>query len=176
MVEILSILAAMHPAIFDSVAWVSISAKELGDASVGVCPSFIAGLVVTAAGTLIRVVAYRQLSRNFTFQLAVRNEHKLSTSGIYSVVRHPSYTGALMFLCGMGICQLGSGSYFVESGMWKGTAGQVCAAVYLSFIAFSFSMAGVRTRQEDETLRTEFKEQWDAWARETRYRLIPFVY
>lgn len=33
-----------------------------------------------------------------------------------------------------------------------------------------------RMPKEDAALREEFKEQWDAWAERTPYRLFPGIY
>jgi len=37
----------------------------------------------------------------FTFEMSIRKEHILVTSGPYGVVRHPGYTGALLAIGGM---------------------------------------------------------------------------
>lgn len=44
----------------------------------------------------------------------------------------------------------------------------ICAAVNV----FLFS----RTRVEDEMMHSAFGEEWEAWARKVKYRIIPGVY
>ncbi|KAF9238462.1 hypothetical protein BU15DRAFT_62440 [Melanogaster broomeanus] len=52
-------------------------------------PAFLAGSILNIAGGLLRIHCYRVLGRMFTFELSIRKDHKLVTSGPYSVVRHP---------------------------------------------------------------------------------------
>lgn len=127
-------------------------------------------------GATIRVVAYRQLGRNFTFELAVRKEHKLVTSGMYSVVRHPSYIGALLFFCGDGICQMGPGSYWQAAGWRESYAGCAFGLAYWLCIVHLFAVIATRMGKEDRILREEFPEKWGSWACRTRFKLVPFVY
>ena len=37
----------------------------------------------------------------FTFEMSIRKDHMLITSGPYGVVRHPGYTGFLLVVIGM---------------------------------------------------------------------------
>jgi len=62
--------------------------------------SIIGAFMVTVGG-LIRLECYRRLGRMFTFEMSIRKEHILVTSGPYGVVRHPGYTGALLAIGGM---------------------------------------------------------------------------
>ncbi|OAX34700.1 ICMT-domain-containing protein, partial [Rhizopogon vinicolor AM-OR11-026] len=56
-------------------------------------PALIAGCCMCVIGAAVRSHCYRTLGRLFTFELSIRQDHKLVTSGPYSIVRHPSYTG-----------------------------------------------------------------------------------
>lgn len=127
-------------------------------------------------GTALRVVSYQYLGRYFTFQLAIKKDHKLVTSGPYSVVRHPSYTGAVVYMLGVAVSMLGPGSVYAELGLWENTF--ACAAGLCLFAMLSYISLGVALRmpKEDLALRTEFKEQWVEWARRTPCRLFPGIY
>ena len=63
--------------------------------------SSIIGTFMVTAGGLIRLECYRQLGRMFTFEMSIRKDHMLVTSGPYGIVRHPGYTGALLAVGGM---------------------------------------------------------------------------
>ena len=63
---------------------------------------FVVGSMLTAAGGLLRLWCYQTLGRFFTWDLAVRKDHKLVTIGPYSIVRHPSYLGGTMMGVGLG--------------------------------------------------------------------------
>lgn len=64
---------------------------------------FFLGAFIITLGGYIRYSCFRALGRLFTFEMSIRDEHELITDGPYSVVRHPSYTGALLTLIGV-IC------------------------------------------------------------------------
>ena len=125
---------------------------------------------------VLRVISYRQLGNQFTFQLAVRKEHKLVTTGLYSVVRHPSYVGALMVIYGAAICQMGSEYHWRVPGLTESALGRLISVVYWLCIAYVSVGAIIRTRQEDSVLRAEFGQQWEGWASRTRFRLLPPIY
>ncbi|KAF9022890.1 hypothetical protein BDZ89DRAFT_187014 [Hymenopellis radicata] len=70
----------------------------------------------------LRLLCYREMGKMFTFELAQRQDHKLITTGPYSIVRHPSYTGSVLAFAGSAVCLLGRNSWMWESGA-LGTAG-----------------------------------------------------
>lgn len=137
---------------------------------------FITGSFLVYVGTFIRSKCYEYLGRHFTFELSLRKEHKLITSGPYSIVRHPGYTGSLSVYTGILITQLGSGSWWAECGLWSMVSFRVFGVLWVSWCVVSMVALLGRIPKEDYVLRGEFSDQWDAWARKTPYRLIPFVY
>ncbi|KAF9449179.1 hypothetical protein P691DRAFT_812871, partial [Macrolepiota fuliginosa MF-IS2] len=64
-------------------------------------PLFFVGCFLTAFGGFIRYNCYKALGSMFTFEMSIRKDHALVTSGPYSIVRHPGYTGVLITLTGM---------------------------------------------------------------------------
>ena len=138
---------------------------------------FIIGATLTISGTSIRIISYRYLGRFFTFELSIRDDHKLVTDGPYRIVRHPSYTAGCVFLLGSLWCQLGPVSIWSCFGLWKHTltfvigVTQICLAVYASYVA-----AVLRVAREDKMLREQFGEEWEAWARKTPYKVAPFIH
>lgn len=63
----------------------------------------IAGIVVFLLGSALRWWAILTLGRYFTFEVAVRSTQSVVQSGPYRFVRHPSYTGILIMLLGVGL-------------------------------------------------------------------------
>jgi protein-S-isoprenylcysteine O-methyltransferase Ste14 len=59
-------------------------------------PSAIVGLVVGAAGALTALAGARALGSSLTIFPRPRDDGQLVSGGIYSVVRHPIYTGAVL--------------------------------------------------------------------------------
>lgn len=63
----------------------------------------IFGLSLYFIGFVIRWISIIQLKKEFTVDVAISNNHKLKTNGIYKYIRHPSYLGVLMICFGISI-------------------------------------------------------------------------
>ena len=61
------------------------------------------GLGLMVAGVAIRRLARWTLGRHFSWRLRTLNGHKLVKAGMYRYIRHPAYTGDLMFQFGIPI-------------------------------------------------------------------------
>ncbi len=59
------------------------------------------GLILAIAGVTIRLISRRTLGRYFSSGLRIVEKHELVTYGIYRYVRHPAYTGDLLFQFGL---------------------------------------------------------------------------
>ena len=64
--------------------------------------SFWIGFSLCLCGGLLRACGEVQLGSNFnhSIETSLRNDHQLITSGIYSIFRHPAYTGWFYFSIG----------------------------------------------------------------------------
>ena len=144
--------------------------------SLQLTPLSVAGCVLGIAGGLIRTRCYRELGRFFTFEVAVRDDHKLVTTGPYSIVRHPGYIGYFLLTAGNIILLASKGSWFRESGLWKTLWGKGIACAATAFMVTVALRLFRRVDEEDQMLKKEFGEGWDEWAKKTPYRLIPYVY
>ncbi|KAJ7653526.1 hypothetical protein B0H17DRAFT_1267941, partial [Mycena rosella] len=123
-------------------------------------------------GGSIRLYCYRRLRTLFTFELSIRRDHHLITTGVYSVVRHPSYTGAFLAAIGIALCHLTPGTWVTEcSELPPG------AVVPIWVVGLSIACAGLdaRMRKEDRMLRDRFRTEWDAWAARIRYKIFRYT-
>ena len=63
----------------------------------------VLALVFLLSGFTIRWISIVTLGRLFTVDVAIRQDHTLVQHGLYRLVRHPSYTGLLLALFGLGL-------------------------------------------------------------------------
>ncbi|KAG1829270.1 hypothetical protein EV424DRAFT_1535883 [Suillus variegatus] len=61
-----------------------------------ISPAFLAGSLAVTIGGVLRLYCMSTLGKYWSWPLSVRREHRLVTSGPYSLFRHPSYTGFLL--------------------------------------------------------------------------------
>jgi protein-S-isoprenylcysteine O-methyltransferase Ste14 len=118
--------------------------------------TLIAGVLIFVAGFALRVRAIRILGRFFTFEIGIRSKHKIVEEGPYRYIRHPSYTGYLLLLLGMGVAYA---SLFSTLGTIMGALGFLL----------------LRMKQEERMLIKHFGEPYRAYMKRTK-RLIPFIY
>ncbi|KAF9221769.1 hypothetical protein BS17DRAFT_784673 [Gyrodon lividus] len=145
-------------------------------------PTFLAGSILSIVGSFIRAHCYRTLGRMFTFELSIRKEHKLITSGAYAIVRHPSYTGGICVGLGFLLCSLSHHSWFVAgSGLFPNLHSEprlmnvlVCTWM-LIFVGLGVGLV-TRMNKEDSMLEKNFGEEWKEWAKRVPCRLVPCVY
>ncbi|KAG2117162.1 uncharacterized protein F5147DRAFT_302956 [Suillus discolor] len=123
-----------------------------------ITPAFLVGSIAIAIGGALRLYCISTLGKFWSFHLSVRKEHRLVTSGPYSVVRHPSYTGVLFQGIGVAVMYGSQGSWMRQSGILQ-----------VPFIK-------VRPAEEDRMLQRALGEEWENWAKKVKYRLIPGVY
>jgi protein-S-isoprenylcysteine O-methyltransferase len=116
----------------------------------------IAGVVLFAAGLIIRWYAIIYLGRFFTVNVAIAANHQLIDSGPYRYIRHPSYTGALMAFLGLGL----------SIGNWASLAA-LTLPVFLVFLW--------RMRVEEHALRQGLGIKYRDYMQRTK-RFIPAVY
>ncbi|KAK7682359.1 hypothetical protein QCA50_014564 [Cerrena zonata] len=141
-----------------------------------ITPGFILSWIICCGGSAIRVLCFHYLGRQFTFQLAVRKEHKLITGGPYAWVRHPAYGGAVLQIPGLLLCYFLPGSWWYECGLGKTLGGKLILFVMLGLVAALVILIAPRIKKEDLVLKEQFGSQWERWAKQTPYLIIPYVY
>ncbi|HLN21719.1 MAG TPA: isoprenylcysteine carboxylmethyltransferase family protein [Bacteroidales bacterium] len=64
---------------------------------------FITGAVVALTGFIIRIKAILLLRQQFTYTVTKVENHSLTDTGLYKVIRHPGYSGQLLIFLGISI-------------------------------------------------------------------------
>ncbi len=90
------ILGCVFLAIHGSYTWVAFS-------YVFHVAGYALGALFFFLGMVLRWWAIIHLGRFFTVNVAIAKDHKVVSDGPYRLVRHPSYTGALLAFLGLGI-------------------------------------------------------------------------
>lgn len=174
--EALSVLANAYPSP-EATSMLSWLARDpQGATNIRVTPVWLAGCALMCIGQAFRIACHHTLGKFFTWELTVKSDHKLMTTGPYAIVRHPSYTGMFVGIIGASLCQLGPGSWARECGWLGTTTGKIITGVWMSYLVGVVVMLTSRVPVEDRVLRKEFGEEWEAWTKKTPYALIPFIY
>ncbi|MBN1216454.1 MAG: isoprenylcysteine carboxylmethyltransferase family protein [Candidatus Lokiarchaeota archaeon] len=114
--------------------------------------------IIGFIGVIISSIIYLLVLRENTYlikSIEVQEEHKVIISGPYKYVRHPMYTGIIIFL----ICHclaLGSLYTLIPAGLF-----------IITFI--------LRTYFEDKMLENDL-EGYKEYMKKTHYRLIPYIW
>jgi protein-S-isoprenylcysteine O-methyltransferase len=116
---------------------------------------FLAGIALMWAGIAFRYYAMRVLGRYFTFQVDVHSGQTVIEAGPYRYIRHPSYTGALITVLGLGLAL----------GNWAG----ILAMLVCIGIGYAY-----RIHVEEAALIAALGEPYKDYMRRTQ-RLVPFV-
>jgi protein-S-isoprenylcysteine O-methyltransferase Ste14 len=113
------------------------------------------GTLLVFAGLAFAIWARWHLGRNWSSTVAVKEGHTLITSGPYSRVRHPIYSGMVLALFGTALA-IGEPRGFIGAG--------------LILSGFVIKLLG-----EEARMRDTFPRAYDAYCRRTA-RLIPGVF
>jgi protein-S-isoprenylcysteine O-methyltransferase Ste14 len=114
----------------------------------------LAGAGIALAGLAVATLSYRALGKNFRVYAVPKQSGTLITSGVYSKVRHPMYTGAILMMGGW-VLMFGS--------LWS---------VPL-WLAFSLLYV-VKSIKEERILAAHFPE-YGKYRKKT-WKFLPFIY
>ncbi|HSY36433.1 MAG TPA: isoprenylcysteine carboxylmethyltransferase family protein [Acidobacteriaceae bacterium] len=120
---------------------------------VGLWPFWL-GAAITIAGLLFAVSAREYLGRNWSSSVTIKQGHELITTGPYSVVRHPIYTGILIGFLGMAIAISQVRGFFT--------------------LALFFLTFWLKLRREEQFMRSQFGEVYATYAQHTA-ALVPYL-
>jgi protein-S-isoprenylcysteine O-methyltransferase Ste14 len=107
-------------------------------------------------GIAFRWYAVAILGRFFTFDVAVQTGQTVVEAGPYRYIRHPSYTGALITVIGIGLAL----------GNW--------ASLFILLVCMGIAYA-YRISIEEAALVAALGEPYRQYTRRTR-RLVPFLF
>ena len=113
------------------------------------------GIAIFIAGCGLRIGPVFVLGNRFSGLVAIQPGHTLVTTGIYGVIRNPSYAGMLVALLGWAL-------------VFRSGVGIVLTALFVPPLV-------ARIRAEENMLRSQFGSEYDAYCAHTR-RLLPGVY
>jgi protein-S-isoprenylcysteine O-methyltransferase len=114
------------------------------------------GIALFAAGLALRWYAIVHLGRFFTVNVSIAADHRLIDTGPYRIIRHPSYSGALMAFLGLGLCMANWASLLC-----------LLVPIFLVFLR--------RIHVEETVLLQALGDQYRNYMRRTK-RLIPAVF
>jgi len=114
------------------------------------------GAVVFAAALALFLATHRQLGRNWSQTLELREGHTLVTHGVYRLVRHPMYTAFFLWA----LAQL-----LLLQNWIVGPAG---------FVGFGLLYA-FRVGREEAMMQEAFGADYAAYAARTK-RIVPWLY
>lgn len=139
-------------------------------------PLFWTVYLLVASGSILRLLCYRALGKFFTFEVTIRSNHKIIDSGLYGVVRHPSYTGAFSIWGGTALWVFSSQNPAITCG-WA-TSFPIVRLIMASwmFAAMFFCFTLVqRVFVEERNLQIHFGQTWDDYTKRVPYRYVPGV-
>ncbi len=120
-------------------------------------------LQAVVAGTLLMLLSlwlfhksHKDLGRNWSVSLEIREDHSLVTGGVYRTIRHPMYTSIFL---------MAIGQFLLLSNWIAGPA---------MFVAFTLMFIS-RLRTEEQMMLDLFGDNYEAY-RQNSKRLIPWVW
>lgn len=119
-------------------------------------PALYGGIVLMAAGALLRRHCWRMLGASFTGDVRARSDQEVVNRGAYRLLRHPSYTAGIILNAGVG----------VALGSW--------ASAVLFTVATTATYV-YRMNVEERALLAAIGEPYRQFMA-TRKRLVPFIY
>jgi protein-S-isoprenylcysteine O-methyltransferase Ste14 len=114
------------------------------------------GVSLIVVGIVARFLVIRSLGKEFTVDVAIREGHQLKTNGVYSVIRHPSYSASWLSFVGFGISLNNWISLIIVSTLVLG--------------AFLY-----RISVEEKLLVAQFGDQYLQYRKRTK-AIIPFIW
>jgi len=117
--------------------------------------AFTIGVLSLAAGALLRHHCFRMLGPSFRGTVSVQPDQTIVQRGAYRWIRHPSYTGAMLMMVGVGLAMTN----------------------WLSIVILTLLPAlgyGYRVRLEEQAMLATLGERYRVYMSRTK-RFVPFV-
>ena len=142
---VITLLSAYLPAYTDRMGFWTLDGDTLRWVGVAIC----------IAGSGLRLWPVFVLGDRFSGLVAIQPGHTLVTTGIYGVIRNPSYAGMVVSMVGWALA-------------FRSGVGLVLTALIVPPLV-------ARIRAEEELLRSQFGSEYDSYCAHT-WRLLPGVY
>jgi protein-S-isoprenylcysteine O-methyltransferase Ste14 len=114
----------------------------------------VIGLFVYIIFSWIQIWSYKSLGQSYSQEIIIMNNHKLVTTGPYSIIRHPQYLSQILMDLGAGLATL---SYIV---------------IPLAIIEIPFAI--MRAQAEEKLLQKYLKDNYNNYKRKSGF-MIPFI-
>jgi len=114
------------------------------------------GVAVYLAGLGLRLWSMRTLGRAFSYDLTVRDGQRLVTDGPYAALRHPSYSGLVLWSAGIAL--------------WNPSLPGLAV-----LLVTTVPQVVYRVRIEERIMAEHFGEQWSDYRKRTR-ALVPLLW
>lgn len=115
-----------------------------------------AGLVPSLASLWLFYRTHRELGRNWSVSLEVRDQHRLVTSGVYRYIRHPMYSAFFLWAVAQGL---------LLPNWVAGLSGLIGFGILFWF----------RVGREERLMLETFGEDYRAYMTRTA-RIVPWIY
>jgi protein-S-isoprenylcysteine O-methyltransferase Ste14 len=140
---------------FIPLIWIASPVFSFAEYPLRIVP-LIAGIVAFVIGLWLFYRAHADLGTNWSITLEVREKHRLITQGIYRRIRHPMYSGLLLY---------GLAHALVIPNWVAGSSNVVAFAVLYAF----------RVRAEEAMMLEQFGDEYREYMARTN-RLIPGIW
>lgn len=140
---------------FVPLVWIWSDAFAAAEFELRIVP-LVAGAILYVVGLWAFQRSHADLGTNWSVTLQVREQHSLVTSGVYRRIRHPMYTGLLIFSLGQAVA------------VPNWIAGP-------SYLVVMVLLVALRLGPEERLMRETFGARYDEYAARTR-RLVPGVW
>ena len=114
------------------------------------------GLILFLVGYVFMVWAPLHLGKQFSWLVTVQEEHELITDDPFRYMRHPRYSGIILWVFGVAL-------------IFVSIAGLVLAVLMSALML-------LRIPKEERMLHEEFGKEWEDYCKGTTKKVIPFVY
>ena len=114
------------------------------------------GLLLFLSGFVLRWISVVNLKEQFTVRVAISDNHKLITNGIFKYLRHPSYAGMILYYLGLGLLMHNFLSLII-------------------LLVFSLVPIVIRINHEETVLTGHFGNEYIEY-KSSSWKLIPYLY
>lgn len=118
--------------------------------------AFTLGVVVLCPGLWLFYRSHADLGKNWSISLEIREDHRLVSSGVYRLIRHPMYTAIFL--------QASAQTFLLPN--WL--AGPSCLLAFLLMFVF-------RVGREEQMMHKIFGAAYADYMKQTK-RLIPYLW